>query len=81
MGISEDDQMRLFSTFFRSGAAVNSGAPGTGLGLVIVRSIVEGHGGVVKIESEVGSGTTVLVEIPLAAALPDVADQDKSAAA
>ena len=80
MGISDDDQKRLFSTFFRTDAAVASGAPGTGLGLVIVHSIVEGHGGVVKIESTVGSGTTVLVEIPLAAALPDVADSEEAAA-
>ncbi len=65
IGISPEDQQQLFSTFFRSEKAVASGAPGTGIGLVIVRSIVEGHGGVVKIDSEVDSGTSVCVELPL----------------
>lgn len=65
IGISKEDQDRLFSTFFRSDQAVRSGVPGTGLGLVIVRSIVEGHGGTVTIESELGSGTKAVVRLPL----------------
>lgn len=81
MGISEEDQQSLFSTFFRTQDAVESGVPGTGLGLVIVRSIIEGHGGVVKIESEVGSGTTVMVDIPLSGAIqmPDDGEQETAA--
>lgn len=65
MGISEEDQQSLFSTFFRTQEAVASGISGTGLGLVIVRSIVEGHGGKVRLESAVGTGTTVYVEMPI----------------
>ena len=79
IGISEDDQARLFSTFFRSQEAVASGAPGTGIGLVIVRSIIEGHGGTIRVESTLGEGTTVLVEIPKEAAAEQVSE-DVSAA-
>lgn len=71
IGISEVDQTQLFSTFFRSKEAIASGVPGTGLGLVIVRSIVEGHSGTVKVESAVGSGTTVSIEIPLDLSIPE----------
>ncbi len=65
IGISKQDQEKLFSTFFRTDEAIRSGAPGTGLGLVIVRSIVEGHGGTVRIESRLGSGTSAMVELPM----------------
>ena len=80
-GISEAGQKRLFSTFFRTDDAVLSGVPGTGLGLVIVRSIVEGHGGVVKIDSKLGSGTTASVVIPLKAVQPVVPADELDAAA
>lgn len=71
IGISADDQKRLFSTFFRTEDAIASGAPGTGLGLVIVRSIVEGHGGDVNVESQPGVGTTISVSLPLTASIPN----------
>lgn len=80
-GISEADQKRLFSTFFRTDDAVSSWVPGTGLGLVIVRSIVEGHGGVVKIDSKLGSGTTASVVIPLKTVQPVVPADELDAAA
>jgi len=37
---------------------------GTGLGLPIVRGLVHAHGGTLRIESEVGKGTTVLIDLP-----------------
>lgn len=81
IGISAEDQQRLFSTFFRSEEAVASGEPGTGLGMVVVKSIVEGHGGFVKVESDLGSGTTVRVDIPLGGVAQGVSADDSDRAA
>jgi signal transduction histidine kinase len=66
MGISAEDQERLFTRFFRTAAASEQAIQGTGLGLAIVKAIVEGHGGTITVESEVGVGTTFWVELPLA---------------
>ena len=65
MGIPAEDLKRLFDRFFRSENAVIGQIPGTGLGLAIVKKIVEQHGGRVKIESEINSGTTVHIELPV----------------
>src|SRR5437867_3454559 len=63
IGISEDDQQMLFTAFHR-GANVGSRA-GTGLGLLLVKRCVELHHGKVRIESQVGHGTTVTVRLPV----------------
>ncbi|MDQ3897503.1 MAG: PAS domain S-box protein [Actinomycetota bacterium] len=65
IGIPEQDKAHLFTRFFRSSIATEKAIPGSGLGLVIVKSIVEGHGGTVTIDSTVGEGTTVTVSLPL----------------
>ncbi len=81
IGMSAEDQAKLFSTFFRADEAIATGAPGTGLGMVIVKSIVEGHGGFVKVESELGAGTTVRVDLPLGDAAIEVPAEDSEEAA
>jgi signal transduction histidine kinase len=66
MGISEQDQELLFTEFFRGTNPEALQVPGTGLGLSIVTRIVARHGGSVRVESELGSGTTFSVALPAA---------------
>ena len=63
IGIPPDDIKNLFQAFHR-GRNVGQ-QPGTGLGLVIVRSFARHHGGDIQITSEVGAGTTAIVRLPL----------------
>jgi PAS domain S-box-containing protein len=63
-GIPHAEQSRLFERFFRTTATRD--VPGTGLGLTIVRAIVEAHGGSVTCESREGVGTTFAFRLPLA---------------
>lgn len=67
IGIPVRDQKELFTRFARASNAVARRIQGTGLGLVIVRTIVANHGGEVQLESAEGAGTTVTVRLPLAA--------------
>lgn len=64
IGIAEDEQKLLFDEFFRGMTARSSTIRGVGLGLAVVRSIVDAHNGTIDLESEVGKGTTVTVRIP-----------------
>ena len=65
-GIPKSDLTRVFSEFTRGSNANKFKADGNGLGLYIVRGIVDRAGGKVTIESEEGKGTTVTVKLPLA---------------
>ena len=65
VGIPEHDLPFVFERFFRSDRARRAYSGGSGLGLSIVRWIVEAHKGKVEIESEVDKGTTVAVRLPL----------------
>jgi signal transduction histidine kinase len=58
IGISPEDQPRIFDRFFRSTNARAVDPGGTGLGLVIAKKIVEQHGGQIEVSSAVGAGTT-----------------------
>ena len=66
IGIPEEAQSRVFERFYRvdKGRARKNG--GTGLGLAIVKHIVQLYGGTVRLESEVGKGSTFTVTLPLA---------------
>ncbi len=66
MGISEEDQRKIFQKFFRTESAKSSDAPGTGLGLNITKNLTEMQGGQIWFESEVGKGTVFHVTFPVA---------------
>jgi signal transduction histidine kinase len=65
-GIPPQDLNRVFERFYRSDKSRERGGGNSGLGLAIVREIVEGHGGRVQVESEVGHGTTFRFTVPQA---------------
>ena len=65
-GISEEDQARLFTKFFRAEDPNIRKATGTGLGLSITKGIVELHRGQMWVESELGNGTMFAFAIPQA---------------
>jgi signal transduction histidine kinase len=63
-GISEADQQKLFTKFFRADDPNIRQAKGTGLGLSITKGIVELHGGQIWLKSQLGQGTTFFFAIP-----------------
>jgi len=65
IGIPLEDQEELFQEFFRARNAKEMGIPGTGLGLVIVKRVVEGLEGEITVKSKPGSGTTFQFRIPV----------------
>ncbi|MBW6467927.1 MAG: GHKL domain-containing protein, partial [Coriobacteriia bacterium] len=62
-GIPEGDLPRIFERFYRVDRARSRRSGGTGLGLALVRHVVERSGGTVEVSSEVGSGTTFVVTL------------------
>ena len=63
-GIPEENLRRIFDPFFTSKAV----GKGTGLGLSVSHGIIEGHGGLIEVQSKVGEGSTFRVLLPLTAA-------------
>jgi signal transduction histidine kinase len=64
VGIVPDDLPHVFDRFYRSAAADSMAAQGPGVGLAIVRSIIEAHHGTIRVQSEPGVGTTVRLTLP-----------------
>ncbi|HSD83596.1 MAG TPA: HAMP domain-containing sensor histidine kinase, partial [Anaerolineae bacterium] len=67
VGISEEDQAKLFQKFFRSGDQAVREQPGTGLGLSITKSLIELQKGAIWVESQVGAGSTFAFSLPIEA--------------
>src|SRR6185436_4775886 len=65
-GIEAEHLPRLFDRFYRVDPSRSGERHGTGLGLALVKSIVELHGGTVSIRSVPGQGTTVVLHFPVA---------------
>ena len=66
IGISKEDQRKIFDRFFRADDPLVQETPGTGLGLPITASLVQMHGGQIWVESELGEGSTFTFTLPLA---------------
>jgi signal transduction histidine kinase/tetratricopeptide (TPR) repeat protein len=65
IGIRKEDRDRVFERFFRGGDELTRTVKGSGLGLTLVREIVEAHQGTVYAVSEPGKGSTFLIRLPL----------------
>jgi two-component system cell cycle sensor histidine kinase PleC len=74
IGIPAEALRRIARPFEQRAPALRNGMKGSGLGLAIARSLVELHGGSMRIRSTVGAGTVVLVHLPLPAEMARGAD-------
>jgi len=64
-GISENELPKIFTRFYRGGEVLTRSIKGTGIGLTIVKQIIEEHSGRIAVNSEIGKGTTFSFWIPL----------------
>lgn len=65
VGISTRDKKHIFEPFFRGKEVVDEQISGNGLGLSLVKQIIEAHGGEIFVESEIGKGSKFIVHLPL----------------
>lgn len=72
-GIAAEDLPHIFERFYRADRARTGSGSHAGLGLAIVRAIVESHGGGIEVESALGQGTTVTIRFPTRLAGPRAA--------
>jgi signal transduction histidine kinase/GAF domain-containing protein len=77
-GIALQDQPRVFDRFYRAEEALIAGLGETGVGLSIVKALVEAHGGQVWVESEMGRGSTFAFSLPIATSRQDVSAGNES---
>jgi signal transduction histidine kinase len=64
IGIAEEDQSHVFERFFKADKSRNPSIKGNGLGLSIVKKIIEMHHGTIDVQSKLGTGTTFTVCLP-----------------
>ena len=65
------ERLRIFEPFYRRGSELRRETPGVGIGLSIVKHIVESHGGEVSVVSKLGEGSTFHVRLPRADSKPE----------
>lgn len=65
IGISKKDIEKIFEKFFRSPIPDGRKIPGSGIGLTLVKEIIEAHSGKIEVESEIGKGSTFKISFPL----------------
>jgi two-component system sensor histidine kinase/response regulator len=71
IGIAPEDQEKIFEEFYRTPQAKEVAPRGTGLGLPLVKRIVEAHGGAIEVESALGQGSRFTFRLPIATGLLD----------
>ena len=65
IGISGEDIERIFDRFYRGGDEFTRTVKGSGLGLALVRELVQAHKGTVKVTSELNKGSEFIIRLPL----------------
>ena len=65
VGISKEEQERIFEAFYRVDTPLTREKGGTGLGLTVARQIIEKHGGRIWVESEYGKGSRFIFTLPV----------------
>ena len=65
MGIDKKDRIRIFEKFYRSESGSGRNITGSGIGLTLVKEIVESHKGIITVESELNKGSTFTIRIPV----------------
>jgi signal transduction histidine kinase len=70
VGIDAEDVPKIFQRYFR--ARTSSGIPGTGLGLYLVKKIIDLHGGSIEIDTQKGRGTSFIVKLPISRKNPQI---------
>ncbi len=76
IGIPEESLPKIFTDFYRASNAMKTSTMGTGIGMSIIKSIVEEHNGTITVKSREGEGTTFTVRLPAALAASEPPGED-----